>query len=117
MSLPPTPATILRATILNPLLIQIPAGWFQMGSDSDQSVEGPVHRVWVDSFAMAATQVTVSEYARFLDATGSRPPPHWGDAHLAHPKQPVVAVSWFEAAAYCTWLSEVTGAHYRLPTE
>lgn len=106
-----------RSNILEPLLIQIAAGWFLMGSDSDQSVEGPVHRVWVDSFAMAATQVTVSEYSRFLDATGSRPPLHWGEAHLAHPQQPVVAVSWFEAAAYCTWLSEVTSAHYRLPTE
>jgi formylglycine-generating enzyme required for sulfatase activity len=108
-----------RATIPEPLLIQIAAGWFFMGSDSDQSVEGPVHRVWVDSFAMAATQVTVGEYARFLDVTGSMPPPpsYWGDALFAHPQQPVVAVSWFDAVAYCAWLSAMTGSHYRLPTE
>ncbi|MDX6461838.1 MAG: hypothetical protein QOE55_5535, partial [Acidobacteriaceae bacterium] len=64
--------------IVEPKQIQIAAGWFLMGSDSGQDVEGPVHRVWVDSFAMAATQVTIEEYARFLEATGGMPPPYWG---------------------------------------
>lgn len=35
-----------------------------------------------------------------------------GDKHL-----PVVGISWYEAYAYCAWLSEVTGCKYRLPTE
>ena len=83
--------------ITEPSHIHIAAGWFSMGSDAGQDVEGPVHRVWVDSFAMAATQVTVEEYARFLDATGSMPPPYWGDASFCHPQQPVVAVSWFDS--------------------
>ena len=100
-----------------PLQIHITAGWFSMGSDVGQAVEGPVHRVWVDSFAMAVTQVTVEEYARFLDATGRIPPPSWGAPDFSHPRQPVVAVSWFDAAAYCAWLSAMTGSHYRLPTE
>lgn len=102
---------------LEPFCIDIPAGWFSMGSDAGQSVEGPVHRVWVDAFAMAATQVTVAEYARFLEATGNAAPPNWGDPNFSTPQQPVVAVSWFEAAAYCAWLSSRTGARYRLPTE
>ena len=97
--------------------MQIAAGWFSMGSDAGQDVEGPVHRVWVDSFSMAATQVTVAEYARFLDATGSMAPPFWGDANFSRPQQPVVAVSWFDAVAYCGWLSMTTGSRYRLPTE
>src|SRR6266581_1789892 len=67
-----------RTQIAEPKQIQISAGWFLMGSDTGQDVEGPVHRVWVDSFAMAATQVTVEEYARFLEATGRMPPPYWG---------------------------------------
>ena len=103
--------------VTEPSLIQIAAGWFSMGSDTGQDVEGPVHRVWVDSFAMASTQVTVAEYARFLDATGSMPPPTWNDANFRHPQQPVAAVSWFDSVAYCAWLSEMAGAHYRLPTE
>ena len=30
---------------------------------------------------------------------------------------PVVGVSWYEAMAYCKWLSVKTGKIYRLPTE
>jgi formylglycine-generating enzyme required for sulfatase activity len=103
--------------ITEPSRIHIPAGWFSMGSDIGQDVESPVHRVWVDSFAMAATQVTVAEYARFLEAAGGMPPPYWGQVNFDHPQQPVVAVSWFDAVAYCAWLSTMTGSHYRLPTE
>ncbi len=106
-----------RVSIAEPLLIPIAAGWFSMGSDAGQSVESPVHRVWLDSFAMAATQVTVEQYARFLDATGNPPPPCWTDPAFSHPQQPVVAVSWFDAVAYCAWLASATGSHYRLPTE
>ena len=88
-----------------------------MGSDAGQDVERPVHRVWVDSFALAETQVTVAEYARFLAATRRSPPPTWNDPNFSHPEQPVTAVSWYEAMGYCEWLSEITGAHFRLPSE
>ena len=98
-------------------MIAIPAGWFWMGSDAGQDAERPVHRVWVDSFALAETQVTVAEYARFLDSTHRPPPPTWDDSNFNNPERPVTAVSWFEAAAYCEWLSEIAGSHYRLPTE
>src|SRR3954451_19943419 len=103
--------------IAEPSRIHIAADWFFMGSDSGQSGESSVHRVWVASFRMGATQVTVEEYARFLDATRSEPPPYWGDPNFSHPQQPVVAVSWFDALAYCAWLSSMTGSYYRLPTE
>ena len=106
-----------RMPITEPRRVHIAAGWFSMGFNSGQSVEAPVHRVWVDSFAMAATQVTVEEYARFLDATGRMPPPYWNDPNFSRPEQPVVAVSWFDTIAYCAWLSAMTGSHYRLPTE
>jgi len=33
------------------------------------------------------------------------------------PNRPVVGVTWFEAVAYCNWLSQETGVQYRLPTE
>ena len=106
-----------RGPITEPFRIHIAAGWFSMGADLGQAAESPVHRVWLDSFAMAETQVTVEEYARFLDATGGGPPPVWGDPNFSHPRQPVVTVSWFDAVAYCAWLSSTTGSHYRLPTE
>jgi formylglycine-generating enzyme len=98
-------------------LINIPGGWFFMGSDAGQEVEAPVHRVWVDAFALATTQVTVAQYAQFLKATGEAPPPCWNDPNFSRPQQPVAAVSWFDAVAYCEWLSGLTGLPYRLPTE
>jgi formylglycine-generating enzyme required for sulfatase activity len=74
-----------RVPITEPLRIPIAAGWYTMGSAIGQTEESPVHRVWLDSFAMAATQVTVEEYGRFLEATGSLPPPYWGDPNFSHP--------------------------------
>jgi formylglycine-generating enzyme len=100
-----------------PKCVEVAAGWFWMGSESGQDVEQPVHRVWVDAFAIAETQVTNSEYGRFMRATNAVPPPQWSDARFDNPEQPVVAVSWFEAVAYCEWLSRETDSHYRLPTE
>jgi formylglycine-generating enzyme required for sulfatase activity len=66
---------------------------------------------------MAACQVSQGEYGRYLEASGATPPPYFEDENFNNPEQPVVAVSWFEAVAYCEWLSEMTGRKYRLPTE
>jgi formylglycine-generating enzyme required for sulfatase activity len=88
-----------------------------MGSESGQDVERPIHRVWVDRFALAGTQVSVAEYAAFLNASGHPPPPTWRDSNFNQPEQPVTAVSWFDAVAYCEWLSKATDLPFRLPTE
>ena len=88
-----------------------------MGCESGQDCEIPVHRVWVDEFLLASTQVTNAEYALFLRDTRSAAPPFWHDANFNHPEQPVVGVSWHEAVCYCEWLSERTGRSFRLPTE
>jgi len=98
-------------------LVLVPAGWFWMGSESGQDNERPMHRVWVDAFQLAACQVTNAEYSEFLRATGTQPPPFWSDPNFNHPRQPVVAVSWFEAVQYCDWLREISGGPFRLPTE
>jgi sulfatase modifying factor 1 len=88
-----------------------------MGSEAGQDVERPIHRVQVDAFSLAETQVTNADYARFLERTHLPEPPHWKDPNFNHPDQPVVAVSWYDAVAYCEWLSEVSGKSFRLPTE
>jgi formylglycine-generating enzyme required for sulfatase activity len=38
-------------------------------------------------------------------------------AAFDNPSQPVVGVNWYEATAYCAWLSAETGERWRLPTE
>jgi sulfatase modifying factor 1 len=100
-----------------PGMVLIPEGWFLMGSDAGQENEQPVHRVWVDAFELGACQVRNVEYAQFLAATHHPKPLHWEDPNFSHPEQPVVASSWFDAVAYCEWLSRWTGRRYRLPTE
>ena len=102
---------------LLPTLISIPHGWFLMGCETGQDNEKPVHRVWVDGFLLAATQVSNRDYAGFLRATRRAPPPFWSDPSLSDPEQPVVGVSWFEAVRYCEWLSARTSKPFRLPTE
>lgn len=88
-----------------------------MGSDRGQDCERPVHRVSIDEFQLAATQVTNAEYARFLAATSTTPPPFWQDANFNDPQQPVAAVSWHEAVQYCAWLTAQSERTFRLPTE
>jgi formylglycine-generating enzyme required for sulfatase activity len=107
----------LNASFIEPALVHIPEGWFLMGSISGQDWERPVHRVWVDAFQLAATQVTNAEYALFLQASGGEPPPFWRDQNFNDPEQPVAGVSWFECERYCQWLSAQTGRSYRLPTD
>src|SRR5437016_7692759 len=105
------------ASVIEPTLVRIPEGRFLMGSGSGQDCERPVHRVWVDAFLLAATQITNAEYELFRRATSTLPPPFWNDANFNHPDQPVTGVSWFHAAQYCEWLRTQTGRAYRLPTE
>jgi sulfatase modifying factor 1 len=114
----------LDAEVIEPQMVHIPEGWFLMGRGEEQSGqdnERPVHGVWVDAFEMAACQVTNAEYAKFLAVTSHRKPLHWDDPTFSDPAQPVVAPSWFDAVAYCDWLSaqssQGAGKRYRLPTE
>ena len=101
----------------SPPMVRIPEGWFLMGSENGQDNERPVHRVWVDALELAATQVSRWEYSKFLAATGRREPPTWDDRNFSLPEQAVVGVSWFDAVAYCEWLSLTTSRQFRLPTE
>ena len=115
----PEPKTIREnfAAEPEPTVVRIPEGWFQMGCETGRDDEKPVRRVWVDALDMAAHQTTNEEYARFLSATGHRTPLNWNQPNFDLPDHPVVAPSWFDAAKYCEWLSQMTGRHYRLPTE
>lgn len=128
-----------------PEAARIPASQFMMGSEDGDDDERPAHRVFVDEFNLAAHPVTNREYARFLRATGHRPPgvhelpllvtaggrdrerafrqlaaPYvWrdGEPPAGRLDHPVTLVRFDDALAYCAWLASVTERPIRLPTE
>jgi formylglycine-generating enzyme required for sulfatase activity len=99
----------------------IPGGSYLLGSPESEpgryADEAPPHRVTLESFYIAVTEITNAQYHPFLKATGHRLPLYWEDKNLNNPSQPVVGVSWHDAMAFSQWLTRVTGVPQRLPTE
>jgi formylglycine-generating enzyme required for sulfatase activity len=90
----------------------VPAGEFMMGSPTGDSDEQPAHKVYVDAFSMDVYEVTVGQYAAFLQAKAIDQPSDWKTMNQpAHQKRPVANVDWADAVAYCKWAGK------RLPTE
>lgn len=100
-----------------PEMVVLPAGSFLMGSPNGEGDpdEHPQHEVTIAAFAIGATEVTFAEWdacvaagacAYRLDDEG------WGRGD-----RPVINVSWEDTQQYVAWLSDVTGATYRLPSE
>ncbi len=124
-----------------PFLIDIPAGPFLMGSDKgkDRAArenELPQHEVNLPAYRIGKYPVTVAQYQPFVEAGGYNhegywtgagwewrqknqiaEPRYWQDAQWTIDNHPLVGVSWYEAAAYCAWLSERYDRAFRLPDE
>jgi len=133
---------ILKYFDLSDCIKQIPqnmrpiqGGTFEMGDVFDDNYykgEKPIHKVTVADFYMSAHCVTFEEYDAFCAATGRDKP---NDSGWGRGKLPVINISWYNATAYCNWLSEQLGLEpvytingeivtsnwdvngYRLPTE
>jgi len=114
----------------------VPAGRYRMGGwdDGDASAEHDLTPFW-----MARLPITVAQFARFvaegyrddrhwtpngLTWRGDRTAPrYWGDPRFSGANQPVIRETWYEATAFCHWLTEHLAAvlpanhEIRLPTE
>jgi len=106
----------LNGGIEGPVMVELPAATFNMGSrgNSLNYDEIPLHEVTLGGFSISKYEVTFEEYDRFARATGRGLPSAegWGRG-----SRPVINVSWKDAQAYTEWLSAQTGKIYRLPTE
>jgi formylglycine-generating enzyme required for sulfatase activity len=74
--------------------------------DGSVFLSGPGNEpIWLPSFYIDVYPVTNNEYARFVAATGHTPPQDWEDKQPAADRgdQPVVFVTWNDAAAYAEW--------------
>lgn len=118
---------------IEPILVTIPAGSFDMGSE-DRASSQPIHKVNIKEFSMGKYEVTVAEFARFVKATNYPVPQEcrhelngwfrpYTKGNYENNKlntsqyQPVVCINWNAADAYIKWLAKETGKPYRLPTE
>jgi formylglycine-generating enzyme required for sulfatase activity len=109
--------------------------------------ELPRHRVYLDGYEIARYPTTNAMFARFIEDGGYdderwwteaikdgywkngqvndlfhgkyEQPRYWDEKRWSNPAQPVVGVNWYEAIAYCRWLTVTLddGHTYRLPTE
>ena len=78
--------------------------------------EGSVHRVKTSRpFAVGVYEVTFSEWEACHQAGGCSHEPF--DAGWGRGNRPVIRVTWRDAQEYVRWLSRMTGARYRLPSE
>jgi formylglycine-generating enzyme required for sulfatase activity len=73
------------------------------------------------NYEMGKYPITIAEYMHFAKDTDSHYP-EWVENNSKYKNMnlsdnaPVIGVSWYDAVAYCEWLSEKTGKMYRLPT-
>jgi len=81
---------------------------FDMGSpptEPDRYSETQQHRVQIPRrFAIAAKEVTAEQYDQFVKETPQDEVTK-NDSYSPDPKGPMDNVSWYDAAAYCNWLS------------
>ena len=100
-----------------PEMVVIPAGTFRMGCLTRRGcnkVEKPVREVHVPSFALAKYELTFAQWDVCTEHGPCRSVPDEGWGRGA---RPVVNVSFDDVQVYLGWLSQETGASYRLPSE
>ncbi|GJL70722.1 MAG: hypothetical protein NPIRA06_33570 [Nitrospirales bacterium] len=97
--------------------IRIPGGKIQL--------EGIDHVFKVKPFQMAKYPVTNAQFQAFIDDGGYENEKWWEGMKKIEPQRsfwqesnaPREMVSWFDAVAFCLWLSHRTDSRIRLPTE
>jgi formylglycine-generating enzyme required for sulfatase activity/energy-coupling factor transporter ATP-binding protein EcfA2 len=96
-----------------PEWVTIPAGKFWMGEYSE------ILQLDLTEYRISRVPITNSQYVLFVKATERESPRHWQEGRV--PKglesHPVVNVTWYDALAYCEWLSKMTGKPITLPSE
>ncbi|MCK4766350.1 MAG: SUMF1/EgtB/PvdO family nonheme iron enzyme [Candidatus Aminicenantes bacterium] len=98
--------------------VRIPAGEFLMGDNFNEgdADEQPVHKVYLDEYYISKYEINRQEYYAFCNATGRFFPDGPGGS-VGISERAVYSISRGDAAAFCQWLSLVSGEKIDLPTE
>lgn len=107
-----------------PKTVKILEGPFLMGSPAGGGFpesESPQHEITLPEYCIGKFPVTNSQYQEFILETRRAVSPvlGWEDQNVPSGSEnhPVTGVKWYEALAYCQWLSQVTRRKYSLPNE
>jgi len=97
-------------------MVLLPGGTFSMGRTNGPGLQDelPPHRVTLNPFYIDPTEVTKAQFAEFIDDTNYKTdaeragsPATWRNPGFSQrPDEPVVCVSWYDAARYCNWRSK-----------
>jgi formylglycine-generating enzyme required for sulfatase activity len=126
---------------LPPDMVRIEGGTFYIGNtkkDATYDREVNDQPLTLPAFEIACYPLTNAQWKLFIDEgynpdapwwdeagrawlreDGRTQPSFWNDERfgIARPNHPVVGISWYEAVAFCKWLSHTTGDDYCLPSE
>ncbi len=94
-------------------MISVVGDTFQMGATPEQGDDAwgnemPVHDVFASNFSIGETEVTQELWQAVM---GSNP------SYYEDPQYPVESVSWEQCDTFITRLNQITGRHFRFPTE
>ena len=109
-------------------MIYIPSGHFLFGTNKKDEMaealslgipkpwyadETPRQKIFLKGFYIDKFEVTNERYKRYVDDLGAAPPENWKKNNFPEGKnkEPVIWVTWFDAANFCQWAKKV------LPTE
>lgn len=109
---------------------EVPGNKFIFGERENQQIIKLDYDYWISKYP-----ITYAQYKAFYDDDGYKnddywtdaglkwkdnkenPEICWGEPHWDIANHPVVGVTWFEAVAFCKWLSKKLGYDVSLPSE
>lgn len=98
-------------------MVKIEAGSFVMGNKNDSNAS-PEHEVIItNDFFIGETKVSQNLWEAVMGYNNSPKKANRKKGGLYEVDYPVEHISWDEADDFCTRLSNLTGRHFRLPTE
>ena len=116
----PTPIETITVNGVSFNMVMVEGGTFTMGATPEQGSyvydwENPTHQVTLSDYRIGETEVT---QALWVAVMGSNPS-HFTSAngYAEDLNRPVESVSWKDCQVFITRLNELTGKHFRLPTE
>ena len=97
-------------------MMPVEGGTFLMGNTKEQDVSTvnglespePVHEVTLSSYSIGQTEVTQKLWTAVMG---------YNPSYFINPQGPIENMSWDECQEFISRLSELTGLHFRLPTE